>query len=137
MNSHSTLSRIRAVLLKEVIQMRRDRMTFAMMIGVPILQLVLFGYAINTDPKRLPTGVVIADSGPVARAIVAGMQTSEYFYIVGEMSERDARDALAAGSLAFVVSVPVDFHSDLARDANARIAVEADATDPAASANAV
>ena len=137
MNPHAALSRIRAVLLKEVIQMRRDRMTFAMMIGIPIIQLVLFGYAINTDPKRLPTGVVVADSGPVARAIVAGMQTSEYFDIVGEMSEREARDALAAGSLAFVVSVPVDFHSDLARDTNAQIAVEADATDPAASANAV
>ena len=61
--------RIGAVLLKEVIQMRRDRLTFAMIVGIPIIQLVLFGYAINSDPKNLPTGIVMADEGPVARAI--------------------------------------------------------------------
>ena len=79
----STRHRIRAVLFKEVIQMRRDRLTFAMIVGIPIMQLVLFGYAINTDPKHLPTGVVDRRSGPVARAIVAGMQTSGYFRIDG------------------------------------------------------
>ena len=63
--------------------MRRDRLTFAMIVGIPIIQLVLFGYAINTDPKQLPTGIVMADPGPVARAIVAGMQSSEYFDVDG------------------------------------------------------
>ncbi|HEX9904492.1 MAG TPA: ABC transporter permease [Propylenella sp.] len=132
-----SLSRIRAVLLKEVIQMRRDRLTFAMIVGIPIIQLVLFGYAINTDPKRLPTGVVMADPGPVARAIVAGLEASAYFRVDGGLSERAAAEALAKGTLAFVVTIPRDFHSDLARGRNAEVVVEADASDPAASANAI
>ncbi len=137
MKAHSAASRIRAVLLKEVIQMRRDRLTFAMIIGIPILQLVLFGYAINTDPKNLPTGVVMADPGPVARSIVAGMQTSGYFLIERGHSEAEARAGLTAGTLAFVVTVPAGFHSDLVRGQNPEIIVEADASDPTASANAI
>ena len=118
--------------------MRRDRLTFAMILGIPIIQLVLFGYAINTDPKHLPTGVVIGDSGPVARAIVAGMQTSGYFRIDG-LSERRRRRARACG-----------WHARLRRHRAARlsqgsgsrpqrpqIVIEADATDPTASANAI
>jgi ABC-2 type transport system permease protein len=137
MTSSSRLSRIRAVLMKEVIQMRRDRLTFAMIVGIPLIQLVLFGYAINTDPKRLPTGVVMIDSGPAARAIVAGMQSSGYFDVQQRLSEAEARAGLASGALAFVVTVPRDFHEDLARKRGAQIVVEADATDPAASANAI
>ena len=137
MSAPSTLLRIRAVLLKEFIQMRRDRLTFAMILGVPIMQLVLFGYAINTDPKHLPTGVVVADSGPVARAIVAGMQTSGYFRIDGLLSEDEARRGLEQGTLAFVVTVPRDFHKDLVRGHDPQIVIEADASDPTASANAI
>jgi ABC-2 type transport system permease protein len=137
MSPASTFARIRAVLLKEFIQMRRDRLTFAMILGIPIMQLVLFGYAINTDPKHLPTGIVMADSGPVARAIVAGMQTSGYFRIRENLSEAEAREGLATGDLAFVVTIPTDFHRDLMRGANAEIVVEADASDPTASANAI
>ena len=133
----SSHERIRAILLKEVIQMRRDRLTFAMIVGIPIIQLVLFGYAINSDPKLLPTAMVVADEGPVARAIVAGMQTSEYFSIEGNYSEAQASEGLADGSLAFVVTVPRNFHSDLARGRDAQIVVEADATDPSATSNAV
>jgi len=137
MSSHSASARIRAVLLKEFVQMRRDRLTFAMILGIPILQLVLFGYAINTDPKHLPTGIVMADNGPVARAIVAGMQTSGYYSIRRNLSEAEARHALADGSLAFVITVPTGFHRDLVRGLGAQIVVEADASDPTASANAI
>ncbi len=137
MSAPSPLLRIRAVLIKEFIQMRRDRLTFAMILGIPILQLVLFGYAINTDPKHLPTGVVVGDSGPVARAIVAGMQTSDYFRIDGLLSEDQARRELADGTLAFVVTVPRDFHKDLVRGRRPAIVIEADASDPTASANAL
>ncbi|MGH6925335.1 MAG: ABC transporter permease [Propylenella sp.] len=137
MSAHSSSAHIRAVLLKEFIQMRRDRLTFAMILGIPIIQLVLFGYAINTDPKNLPTGVVMADTGPVARAIVAGMQTSGYFDIRRNLSEAEAREGLAEGSLAFVVNVPAGFHRDLMRGNGAEIVVEADASDPTASANAI
>ena len=137
MKATSARDRIGAVLFKEVIQMRRDRLTFAMIVGIPIIQLVLFGYAINNDPKYLPTGIVIADQGPVARAIAAGMQTSKYFRIEGAMSEMAARNGLENGSLAFAVTVPQDFHADLARGRTPEIVIEADATDPAASVNAI
>src|SRR5688572_20474756 len=99
MSAGAVLARIGAVLVKEVIQMRRDRLTFAMIVGIPIIQLVLFGYAINTDPKRLPTGIVMADPGPAARAILAGMQNSGYFDIESGLTEGQARRALAAGRL--------------------------------------
>ena len=137
MTPASAAQRIRAVLLKEVIQMRRDRLTFAMIIGIPIIQLILFGYAINTDPKEMPTGIVMADPGPVARSIVAGMQVSEYFRVIGEFSEADAAESLDDGSLAFVVTIPPEFHSDLVRGNDAEVVIEADATDPSATANAI
>jgi ABC-2 type transport system permease protein len=137
MSTSAPFTRIRAVLLKETIQMRRDRLTFAMIIGIPIIQLVLFGYAINTDPKQLPAGIIIADPGPVARAIVTGMEVSGYFRLTQNLSEGEARDALTSGRLAFVVTIPTEFHSDLARGRNPQILVEADATDPAAAANAI
>jgi ABC-2 type transport system permease protein len=137
MRRSSRLARIRAILVKEVIQMRRDRLTFAMIVGIPIIQLVLFGYAINTDPKRLPTGIVMADPGPVARALVAGMHSSGYFAIRQVLSEAEARDGLAEGALAFVVTVPAGFHRDLVRGLAPQVAIEADASDPAASANAI
>ena len=76
--------RLMAVMVKEFIQMRRDRLTFAMIIGIPIIQLVLFGYAINTDPKRLPTAAIVADHGPVGRSIIAAMEISGYFAIGSE-----------------------------------------------------
>ncbi|MBK1622899.1 ABC transporter permease [Afifella marina] len=133
-----SLSRIKAVLLKEVIQMRRDRLTFAMIIGIPILQLILFGYAINTDPKMLPTGVLVLDGGPVSRAIVAGMETSGYFDIAAPLArEAEAREALEDGSLSFVLTIPQNFERDLVRGLDPKVVVEADATDPAASANAL
>jgi ABC-2 type transport system permease protein len=137
MAAASIHQRVRAVLLKEVIQMRRDRLTFAMIVGIPIIQLVLFGYAINSDPKNLPTGVVVADQGPVARAIVAAMQVAGYFRIDGLYSEEEARAKLANGSLQFVVTIPRDFHTDLVRGRDPQVVIEADATDPSASANAV
>ena len=137
MRATSPFARIRAVLLKEFIQMRRDRLTFAMILGIPIMQLVLFGYAINTDPKDLPTGMIVADTGPVARAIVASMRTSEYFSVHRDLTEAEARSGLAAGTLAFVVTVPSDFHRDLMRGQDPVIAIEVDASDPAASANAI
>ena len=81
MSAGFSISRVLALMVKEFIQMRRDRLTFAMIIGIPIIQLVLFGYAINLDPKRLPTLVVAADAGPASRAIVAAMEASGYFSI--------------------------------------------------------
>jgi ABC-2 type transport system permease protein len=133
-----SLARTTAVLLKELIQMRRDRLTFAMMVGIPIVQLILFGFAINTDPKSLPTAAIVADRGPQARAVVAGMENSGYFAFLGIAdSEAEARALMERGEAAFVVTVPPGFGRALLRGERPQLLLEADATDPAAASNAV
>ena len=134
----SALSRIGAVMIKEFIQMRRDRLTFAMIIGVPIIQLVLFGYAINTDPKRLPTAVVVADHGPVSRAILNGMRISNYFNVIeGGSTEAEAGSMLDRGEVSYIVTIPTNFERRFVRGERPQILIEADATDPAASAGGI
>jgi ABC-2 type transport system permease protein len=135
MNIAASWSRIFAVMVKEMIQMRRDRLTFAMIIGIPIIQLVLFGYAINTDPKRLPTAVIVADHGPLSRAIITAMQTSDYFdFGESRPTEAEAREMLARGDVSFIVTIPADFERKFVRGERPQLLIEADATDPAASA---
>lgn len=127
-----------AILLKEFIQMRRDKITFAMMIGVPIMQLLLFGFAINSDPKNLPTLVEMADNGPVTRALLSGMDNSEYFDFQGVVTGRAEGDqALRNGTASFVVVIPSDFERDIIRGLNPSVLIAADASDPSASAGAV
>lgn len=113
--------------------MLRDRITFAMMAGIPLLQLVLFGFAINQDPKHLPTGLVNGDTGPLARAIVVRMQTSDYFRVIDpDLSESQATEKLAVGELQFVVHIPVSFEHDVRKGLRPALLIEADATDPSA-----
>ena len=129
--------RFAAMVVKEFIQMLRDRVTFGMMVGIPLLQLVLFGYAINSDPKNLPTAVLLADRGPQGRTLLSAIRNSAYFDFVREVtSEDDARDALARGEVQFVIDIPQDFSRDLLRGARPAILLEADASDPAATSNA-
>src|SRR5438045_8589058 len=91
-----SMARFRAMLAKEFIQMRRDRLTFAMMIGIPLLQLILFGYAINADPKHLPAAVLVADKGPEGRTLFSALQNSGYYDFVRQVkSEADVRALLA------------------------------------------
>jgi ABC-2 type transport system permease protein len=121
------------MVVKEFVQMRRDRMTFGIMIGIPLLQLVLFGFAINSDPRHLPTAVLLADHGPFGRSVLQALQNSTYFDLVAQLaSEEDGRAALAHGQAQYVITVPVDFTRDLLRGAHPALLVEADATDPAA-----
>lgn len=127
-----------AVFVKEFQQMLRDRLTFAMAVGIPILQLVLFGYAINTDPKGLPTAVVAADAGPQARSLVAALQNSGYFKVVHQGTSPAEADALiAAGQVQFVIEIPADFSRDVVRGERPAVLVAVDATDPSASGNAI
>ena len=133
-----SFARFSAVLLKEFVQMKRDRVTFAMMIGVPIMQLLLFGYAINSDPKSLPTLIEMNDSSPIARSVLSGMETSEYFRFVGVVTgpdegERALRDATAN----FVVVIPPNFERDIIRGLGPEILISADASDPTAVASAM
>ena len=127
-----------SVVLKEFLQLRRDRVTFAMMIGIPIMQLFLFGFAINADPKHLLTGVIAADQSEFTRSFLAGMRNSDYFDLAKTLPDETAgREALAKGQLQFVVSIPPDFTRKLVRGEKPSLLVEADATDPAATGLAV
>lgn len=127
-----------AVLAKEFVQMRRDRLTFAMMVAIPIMQLVLFGYAINADPKALPTAVLVNDHSPYSRSFIAAMEHSGYFRVVRELGREDeAERALASGEVQFVVTIPTQFARRLERGERPVLLVEADAADPAATSNAL
>lgn len=130
--------RLAAIIRKEFVQMRRDRLTFGMMAGIPMIQLVLFGFAINQDPKHLPAGLVNGDTGPVARAIVASMQASQYYHLVRtDLSPAQAAEELALGRLQFVLHIPAGFERDLRRGDHPALLVEADATDPSATSRAL
>jgi len=127
-----------AIVCKEFIQMRRDRLTFGMMVGIPLLQLVLFGYAINSDPKHLPTAVYSADNSVFSRTLVWGLRNSSYFDVVREpKNEADIQKMLAQGTVQFAVDIPVDFSRKLLRGEKPELLLEADATDPSAIGYAV
>ncbi len=126
------------IIAKEFIQLRRDRLTFGMIIGVPVIQLILFGYAINTDPKRLPTAVIAADAGPYSRSLIAALQNSGYFEITRQIASAAEGEALLAhGTVQFVITVPEGFERRLVRGERPVLLVEADATDPSAANNAI
>jgi len=127
-----------SVVRKEFLQLRRDRITFAMIVAIPIMQLTLFGYAINSDPKHLLTGLLVQDHSEFTRTFVEGMTASNYFDLVEELpSEAAARTALARGKLQFVLTIPPDFTRRLLRGERPPLLLEADATDPSATGNAL
>ena len=133
-----TFHRLWAMVLKEFIQMKRDRLTFGLMVGIPLMQLVLFGFAINSDPKHLPTALRIADHGPFARTLVAALRTSGYFNFVTEAAtEAEARRLLRLGDVQFVINIPENFSRQLLRGERPTLLIEADATDPAATGPAL
>ncbi|HEY1804376.1 MAG TPA: ABC transporter permease [Terracidiphilus sp.] len=127
-----------SIVLKEFTQLKRDRVTFAMIVGIPILQMALFGYAINTNPKHLDTGIISADDSNVTRSFIEAMQNSSYFRIVERLpNEAAGRQALARGQLLFVVDIPAGFTRQLLRREHPSILIEADATDPTATESAL
>ena len=130
--------RMLAVFIKEFQQMMRDRLTFAMAVGIPIIQLVLFGYAINTDPKGLPTAVVSNDSSVMARSLVAALQNTGYFRVTHSGTREDEGEALlAAGQVQFRLVIPGDFSQRVVRGERPALLLAVDATDPSASGNAI
>ncbi|MEZ5922025.1 MAG: ABC transporter permease [Parvularculaceae bacterium] len=130
--------RIWAVFMKELVQMRRDRPTFAIMIMVPILQLTLFGFAIDTDPHHLPTAVELRDNGPLTRSFLASLKQSDYFNIVKEVTtDQQGEDLIRSGAISFLIVIPEGFERDFVAGARPEILIAADATDPVAAAGPV
>src|SRR5213080_1907301 len=130
--------RLRGIIAKEFTQMRRDRLTFAMMLGIPLLQLTLFGYAINSDPRHLPAAVLLADQGPQGRTLLYAMKNSTFFDFVRQVkTETEGRELLERGQVQFVINIPENFSRDLLRGDRPEVLVEADATDPVATSTAL
>ncbi|MBP6778088.1 MAG: ABC transporter permease, partial [Piscinibacter sp.] len=137
-NGWFSLQRWWAMVGKEFLQLRRDRITFAMIVGIPIIQLLLFGYAINTDPKHMPTAILAYDHSEFTRSFVAAMQVSEYFHVVGQLPDEEAgRRALAVGTAQFVLTIPAGFTTSLLRGERPSLLLEADASDPTATGAAL
>lgn len=136
MNTSVTLfswQRFLAIVKKEFTQMLRDRVTFAIMLGIPLLQLILFGFAINTDPRHLPTAVLSADNSQFSRSIISAMQVSTYFDVTTTLKSREQAELLLReGRTVFVVTIPEQFSRKLIRGERPVLLIEADATDPAA-----
>ncbi|MBX3567705.1 MAG: ABC transporter permease [Rhizobiaceae bacterium] len=138
MNPLFSLSRLGAMLIKEFIQMRRDRITFAMMLGIPLVQLVLFGFAINNDPKSLPAVLVATSNDHYTRAMVSALEMTGYYrfdHVARNAAEAEA--LMAKGDVSFVVTIPSDFQRRVERGDAPQILIEADATDPAAAGGAI
>jgi ABC-2 type transport system permease protein len=137
-NLRLSWSRWIGIIVKEFIQLRRDRLTFGMIVGIPIMQLVLFGYAINSDPKHLPSAAVIADHSLYSRALLQGLKNSGYFLINHEVpGKAEADELMAQGKVQFVVTIPEDFGRMLVRGERPTLLIEADASDPSAIGNAI
>ena len=133
-----SFGRLFAIVRKETLQLGRDRLTFAMMFAMPIMQLLMFGYAINLDPKGLPTAMLLADESAITRRLVAAIVNTGYVEVVRRAgSEGEANELLQRGEVQFVVSIPSDLTRRLMRRERAQIVIEADATDPATTGNAI
>ncbi|AXX96930.1 ABC transporter permease [Profundibacter amoris] len=133
-----SFTRLAALLIKELIQMRRDRITFAMMLGVPLMQLVLFGFAINNDPKELPAALVTSSQDRFTRAMVSALEITGYYrfnHVVD--SQVEAEKLIENGTVSFVVTIPSDFTRRVLKGDRPQILIEADATDPAVASGAI
>ncbi len=133
MSDAFSFRRARAILIKEFMQLRRDRVTLRMIVMIPIMQLLLFGYALNTDPKHLPTAVISQDNSAIARAIVAGLKNTDYFSIdYDAKSESEAQTLMQSGKILYILNIPANFERDLVRGDHPKMLLEADGSDPVA-----
>jgi ABC-2 type transport system permease protein len=127
-----------AMLIKEFIQLRRDRVSFAMIIMIPLLQLMLFGYAINTNPRHLPTAVLLQEQTDVGRSIIKALENTKYFDVTHVIDNEAAFDRLlASGTVLFAIEIPANFERAVRRGDRPALLVAADATDPVAAGSAV
>jgi ABC-2 type transport system permease protein len=127
-----------AVLVKEFIQLRRDRVSFAMIIMIPLIQLLLFGYAINTNPRDLPTAVLLQENSDLSRSILAALKNTRYFKVSAlPRDEREVDRLVREGKVLFAVEIPANFERDVRRGDKPSMLVIADATDPVASGSAL
>ena len=134
----ASLRRFSAMMVKEFVQLRRDRVTFATMITIPLMQLLLFGYAINTTPRDMPTAVLLQEGSDVGRSIVAALQNTKYFKLTHQVRDEAEFDRLlASGTVLFAIEIPANFERALRRGDKPTLLIAADATDPVATGSAM
>jgi ABC-2 type transport system permease protein len=127
-----------AVLVKEFIQLRRDRVSFAMIVMIPLMQLLLFGYAINTTPRDLPTAVLLQERSDLGRSILAALQNTKYFKVTRlPRDEAEFDRLLESGEVLFAIEIPAGFERSVRRGETPAMLVAADATDPVAAGSAL
>src|SRR5215813_6775649 len=127
-----------AMLLKEFIQLKRDRVSFAMIVAIPVMQLLLFGYAINTTPHNLPTAVLLQEDSDLARSVLKALENTAYFRFTREVHDvKEFDDLLLSGKVLFGVEIPRGFERAVRRGDRPALLVAADATDPIASSSAL
>ena len=137
-SSRGFWQRARAMMIKEFIQLRRDRVSFAMIVMIPLMQLVLFGYAINTQPRDLPTAVLLQERSDLGRTVIAALENTRYFRITHRVSDtREFDRLLSSGTVLFGVEIPAGFERALRRGERPALLVAADATDPVAAGSAL
>jgi ABC-2 type transport system permease protein len=127
-----------AMLVKEFIQLKRDRVSFAMIIMIPLVQLLLFGYAINTNPRHLPTAVLVQEQTDVGRSILKALENTKYFEVTHVVqNEVEFDQLLQSGKVLFAIEIPVNFERAVRRGDRPALLVAADATDPVAAGSAM
>ena len=127
-----------AMLVKEFIQLRRDRVSFAMIVMIPVMQLLLFGYAINTTPRDLPTAVLLQENSDLARSILAALENTKYFKVTQlPHTEAELDQLLASGKVLFAIEIPANFERSVRRGDKPAMLIIADATDPVAAGSAL
>jgi ABC-2 type transport system permease protein len=130
--------RTRAMVIKEFIQLKRDRISFGMIVMVPLMQLALFGYAINTTPRHLPTAVLLQEQSDLGRAVLKALENTQYFKITHQVeNEAEFDRLLASGTVLFAIEIPAGFERAIRRGERPALLVAADATDPVAAGSAL
>ena len=126
------------MLIKEFIQLKRDRVSFAMIVMIPLVQLLLFGYAINTNPRHLPTAVLLQEQSDLGRSILKAIENTKYFEVTHVVhSEAEFDQLLASGTVLFAIEIPANFERAVRRGDRPALLVAADATDPVAAGSAM
>jgi ABC-2 type transport system permease protein len=138
MSARFSFFRLWGLFIKEFTQFKRDHSTFAMVIMLPIVQLILFGLAINTNPKYLPTALINFDNGPFSRTLIHQLENTEYFkFNYFPRSENEANRMMARHEVLFTLNIPADFSRKLVRGEHPDALLEVDGTDPVSVAYAV
>ncbi|WBF45204.1 ABC transporter permease [Serratia rubidaea] len=132
-----SLTRWLGVVIKEIHELRRDRVSFSMVFLTPLFQLIILGYAVNMDPRYVPAALLNYDSGHLSQVFISAAQNTQYFSLQPAASEQEAKRAFVRGDVIFIVTIPADFSQKILRGEKPQLLIQSDAIDPIAGGNAL